>query len=132
MASALMVGTSPNDLQEIPNPTDISFGIKDVSSADAGRTNDANATMHKNRVATKRTLNLTWKNLDGAKTKTVLRAFKPEYVFVRYVEPEDNAFVTKEFYAGDRSAAPSHYVPTSQFTIGGVVYKTISFNIIER
>lgn len=128
---ALMVGTSPSSLVDVPNPTDISFGIKDISSADAGRTNDASLTMHKNLVATKRTISLTWKNLDGERTRQVLQAFKPEYIYVRYFEPEDNAYAVRHFYCGDKTAAPSHYVPTSNFQIGGVVYKTISFNIIE-
>lgn len=131
MVSAISVGTSPSDLTGIPNPDDMSIGIKDVSSSDAGRTNDANATMHKNRITTKRTISLTWKNLDGASTSTVLRAFKPEYVYVRYFEPEDNAFVTRRFYTGDVTASPSHYFPASEYAIGGVVYKTVSFNVVE-
>ena len=131
MASALQVGTTASNLYDIPNPTNIGFGINDISSSDAGRTNDAAATMHKNRITTKRTIKLTWSNLDGPDTASVLQAFAPEYVWVRYVDPEEYAYVVRQFYVGDRSSDVSHYVPTAQFTIGGVVYKSITFNIIE-
>ena len=132
MASALRVGTSASSLQDVPNPTDISISINDISSADAGRTNDASVTMHKNRITSKRTLALTWKNISGTRAQQVLSAFAPEYFYVRYFDPQENAFVTKQFYAGDKSTGVSHYHLNSSYSIGGVVYKTISFNIIER
>lgn len=126
MPEALMVGTSPTNLAAIPAPDDMTWGVSDISSSDSGRTNDANATMHKNTIARKRKIQLTWKGLDGTQTRAVLQAFKPEYVYVRYHEPEENAFQVREFYTGDKSA------PVMQFTVGGIVYKTVSFNIIER
>ena len=121
-----MVGTTPSNLQAVPNPTDISWGLSDISSADAGRTNDAGVTMHKNLVARKRKLQLTWKNLDGQRTADVLQAFMPEYVYVRYHGPASNEYQVRQFYSGDKTA------PVHSMTIGGVVYKSISFNIIER
>ena len=126
MTSALMVGTDPTSLAGVPNPTDITWGVQDISSADAGRTNDSNVTMHKNLVARKRKLQLTWKNLDGPATSAVLRAFMPEYVFVQYHDPVNDEYQIREFYTGDKSA------PMHSMTIGGVIYKTVSFNIIER
>ena len=128
---ALMVSETIAGLADVPNPTAVKFGYNDISSADAGRTNDANVTMHKNRIASKRTLSLTWNNLDGADTRAVLRAFRPEYVYVRYFEPEDNNWAVRRFYTGNKSVDVGTYYPTATFGIGGVVYKTISFNIIE-
>lgn len=125
MASALMVGTSPGSLASIPTPHGITWGSSDVSSSDAGRTNDANATMHVNRITTKRKLGLSWKNLDGPQTKAVLQAFRPEYVWVRYHDPEEDEYVIRQFYTGDKSA------PVRQITMGGIEYETVSFNIIE-
>lgn len=128
---ALMVGTSPYDLYDVPNPTSIKFGYEDVSSSDAGRTNDANATMHKNLITRKRTIALAWKGLGGSETAAVLQAFGPEYVFVRYLEPEENAYVIRQFYSGNKSADVGTYYPTSSFQIGDVTYDTVSFNVIE-
>lgn len=128
---ALRVGTSANALYDVPNPTAIKFGYKDISSADAGRTNDANVTMHKNTVARKVTIALTWKGLGGAAASAVMQAFRPEYFYVRYFDAEENAYVIRRFYAGDKSADVGTYHPNSSFQIGGVTYETISFNIIE-
>lgn len=122
----LMVGPSPTSLVAIPTPTGISWGLQDVSTSDAGRVNDANATMQKNRITTKVKLAISWKDPDEITTRDVLSAFGPEYVFVRYFEPRDAAFAIREFYTGDMSA------PFRQFTAGGLVYETLSFNIIER
>lgn len=128
---AIMVGTSDSNLQDIPTPTAIKFGINDISSSDAGRTNDADVTMHKNRVARKRTISLTWNGLNGADTRKVLRAFRHQYFYVQYFEPEENAYVTKRFYSGDQNVEVGSYTPTYSYYIGDVIYKTISFNIIE-
>lgn len=128
---AIMVGTTPYDLADVPTPTTMKFGYNDISSSDAGRTNDANVTMHKNTIARKRTISLTWSNLDGAATSAVLRAFMPEYFWVRYFEPEDNAYAVRQFYAGNKNADLSHYHTTATYSIGGAVYKSVSFNIVE-
>lgn len=124
--SALMVGASAGALAEVRAPDTMTWGLQDVSSSDAGRTNDANATMHKGRVAQKRKVSLGWKNPDGATVAAILQAFNPEYVFVRYLDPMANAYETREYYVGDRSA------PFSQITVGGVTYTNLSFDIIER
>lgn len=128
---AILVGASAVSLAEIPTPTAIKFGYNDVSSADAGRTNDANVTMHPNKIATKRTISLTWNNLGGEATRAVLQAFRPEIVYVQYLEPEENAYVVRPFYTGNRSVDVGTYYPTRDYTIGGVAYKTVSFNVIE-
>lgn len=128
---AIMVGASPYELYDVPSPTSIKFGYNDVSSSDAGRTNDANATMHKDVIARKRTIALAWKNLDGAATKAVLQAFGQEYFYVRYLEPEDDAYVIRKFYAGDKSVGVGTYYTSASFVIGGVLYESVSFNVIE-
>jgi len=126
--SPIMVGPTPAALAALPAPFDMTWGMSDVSAADAGRSNDANATMYKNVITRKVTLGLTWKNLNGEQTAQVLRAFLPEYVYVRYHEPTLNAYVVKEFYTGDKSA-PVHSIDLRSLHI---VYKTVSFNVIER
>jgi len=128
---ALKVGTSPEALYDVPNPTAMKFSYKDISSSDAGRTNDANLTMHKNVVARKVTIALSWKGLDETATQSVMLAFRPQYFYVRYFDVEENAYVIRQFYAGDKSADVGTYHRNSNFQIGGVTYEAISFNIIE-
>lgn len=123
----IMVGTSPTSLVEIPAPTSIGWGVQRVSSSDAGRVNDANATMYVNEIARKRKISLSWKDPDEQETSAVLTAFWPEYVYVRYFEPKDAEYVVRQFYTGDMTA------PFRQFMAdGGVVFEMLSFNIIER
>lgn len=124
--TALKVGTSRNSLVAVKTPDGFSWGKQDVSSADSGRTNDGNATMHKNRVAKKRKISLSWKCPTGAETAAILQAFDPEYFFVQYLDPLSNTIETREFYAGDMTA------PVSFITVGGAVYSSVSFDIIER
>ena len=120
------VGTSPQGLAEVPAPDDWGWGLSDISSSDAGRVQDENNTMYKNRTSQKRKLSPTWKNRDGATVAQILTAFNPEYVFVRYPDAMENAYVTREFYTGDKSVA------LREVTIGGVEYRSLTFDIIER
>ena len=122
----LSVGTSSGSLSAVPAPTGFQWGLQDISAADSGRTNDVAATMQKNRVTQKRKLQLSWTNPSAADTATILTAFNPEYVYVRYLDAMANAYETRQFYVGDRSA------PLRQVTVNGVTYTTLSFNIIER
>ena len=122
----LQVGTSTNSLVTIPAPDGFSWGKQDVSSPDAGRTQDADATMQKMRITTKRKLQLSWKNRDEGAVAQILQAFEPEYVYVRYRDALTATFQTRQFYTGDMS------VTMSKFSIGGATYSLLSFNVIER
>ena len=130
--AAIWVGTTMDGMVPLRSPTAMKFSYNDISSADAGRTNDASLTMHKNTVARKRTIALTWSGLDGAATRAVLRAFRPEYVYIRYFEPEDNAYAVKRFYCGNKTVElGTYHRSANSYDIGGVTYRTISFNAIE-
>jgi len=122
----IQVGPSLDSLTTLPAPTDWGWGLQDISSSDAGRVQDAGSTMYKMRVGQKRKLSVTWKNLDGSTTARILQAFNPEYVFVRYLDAMDDAYEVREFYTGDKSA------PLRTVGIGGAVYSSLTFNIIER
>ena len=123
----LKVGRTADGLAAVKTPDTFNWGLQDVSSADAGRVNDASATMYKNRVTQKRKISLAWNDPDGSETAAILQAFNPEYFFVRYFDPMANAWETRQFYAGDRSA-PYKWIDIK----GGTRLTTLSFNIIER
>jgi hypothetical protein len=110
----------------IPPPSSLTWGLQDVSGSDAGRTQDPNATMQKNRITQKRKLSLVWNNPDKNKTSQILKAFNPEYIHVTYHDAMDNVSETREFYVGDRTA------PTKMWTIDKKIYSQVSFDIIER
>lgn len=109
----------------IKTPSEFTWGLQDVSADSAGRTQDA--LMHKDRIAQKITLNLSWNGLTFAETSTIIQAFNPEYVNVTYPDPlAGNAATTKKFYVGDRSA------PFKIWTTPYKVIEKLSFNLIER
>lgn len=111
----------------LPDPSKCEYGLMDVSSDDAGRVMDANATMYKQRICQKRKLNLGWKNPPAETVSRVLTAVNPEYIQVRYWDAMDGRFETRTFYVGDRSA------PLRWFQIlDGTRFEELSFDLIER
>lgn len=129
MANAVLyIGESESSVTAVsPDPYKCEYGLMDVSSDDAGRTMDAEATMHKQRICQKRKLNVAWRNIDAAATSRILKAVNPEYIYVRYWDAMDGQWETRRFYVGDRSA------PLRWFEIlGGTRYEELSFDLIER
>ena len=127
MSAVLSIGQSAGSVSPIsPDPYKCEYGLMDVSSDDAGRTMDADATMHKERIAQKRKLKVAWRNIDKDAVSRILTAVNPEYIYVRYWDAMDGRMETRRFYVGDRSA------PLRWFEIlGGTRYEELSFDLIE-
>ena len=68
----------------------------DVEAPDTGRTLDG--VMHRGRVASKVRLDVTCRPLKSSEAQTVLQAIYPEYVTVRYTDPQCGP-VTKTMYS---------------------------------
>ncbi len=103
-------------------------GIKwtrfDVEAPDTGRTLDG--VMHRGRVASKVRLDITCRPLQSSEIMVGLGAIMPEYVTVRFIDPQDGA-VTKTMY--------SNNIPTICATVnqdGTAVWKGLTFPLIER
>lgn len=109
---------------QLPTPSSFSWGQQDVSANGAGRTEDAR--MHKNLVAKKIKISLSWSGKSWQETSQILQAFQPEYINVTYPDMLTGKYETKEFYSGDKSA------PVKIWTAGNKVIESISFDIIER
>lgn len=109
---------------EIKCPSVFEYGLQDVSASESGRTDDT--TMHKNRVGQKRKINLSWNGLTWKETSTIMMAFNPEYISVKYPDMLDGVYETRMFYVGDRSA------PVKWWYNGKQIIETLSFDIIER
>ena len=126
--AVLSIGPSESSLTDIrPDPYKCEYGLMDVSSEDAGRVMDAEATMYKQRICQKRKLNVAWRNIDKDAVSRILTAVNPEYIYVRYWDAMDGRFETRCFYVGDRSA------PLRWFEVlGGTRYEELSFDLIER
>jgi len=125
----LYVGTNASQLIPIqPDPATLSWGLQDISSSDSGRTHDANTTMQKMRISQKRKLNITWTMLTDSQISVILKAFNPEYFYVRYWDAQDCEYQIRLFYAGDRTAPVKWF----KLPIKGTRFATLSLNIIER
>ena len=123
----LRVGTSAANLQAISlDPSEMSFGLQDVSSSDAGRTQSGE--MQKMLITQKRKLVLTWAYPTAAQVAEILQAFNHEYFYVEYLDALDDALETRQFYVGDRSAPLKWY----NLPHMGTRYTTLTFDIIER
>ena len=110
---------------DMPCPSKFDMAYQDVSAADSGRVESG--LMYKNRIAQKVKINLEWLAVSNEDAATILSAFDDEYFNVTYHDPKTNSVVTKEFYAGDRSAPYYWWVQGRSFN-----FQNISFNIIER
>lgn len=126
--AVLAVGTNSSNLHEISlDPSSLEWGLQDISASDAGRVQDSGNTMYKMRLSQKRKLNITWTMPTRAQAAEILRAFNPEYIYVRYFDPMENGYNIRQFYVGDRSA-PFKWIDI----MGGTRLTTLAFNIIER
>ena len=103
-------------------------GIKwtrfDVEAPDTGRTLDG--VMHRGRVASKVRLDITCRPLKSSEAMTVLRAILPEYVTVRYIDPQDGS-VTKTMYSNNIPTLCSQVYPD-----GTCLWTGLTFPLIER
>jgi len=106
----------------VPCPSSYQWELDDVSAADAGRTEDV--VMHKKRLGQVVAISLAWNNVTTADASTILRAFNPEYLTLRYLDPMAGEYVTKEFYVGNRTA------PLYNTRLG--LWSNISFKIVQR
>lgn len=110
------------DGQPVRSPSVFQYNLKDVSSSDAGRTEDA--LMHKKRIAQKVTIQLAWNNIETDDASAIMNAFNPEYVEVTYLDLLAGGYITKTFYVGDRAA------PMYNNRLG--LWSNVAFNIIEQ
>ena len=82
--------------------------------------------MHRGRVASKVRLDITCRPLKSSEAMAVLSAIKPEFVTIRYIDPQDGS-VTRTMY--------SNNIPTICATVNPdctCIWKGLSFPLIER
>lgn len=62
-------------------------------------------TLNRNRIATKRKIEMTFNGLKWSEISQILQAIKDEFFEVYYPDPMSGKYETKTFYCGDRPAA---------------------------
>lgn len=125
--SMIYVGVDANHLTPIhPDPAGLTWGLQDISSANAGRTQEG--VMNKMLVSKKRKLQLKWTLTDETQASAILQAFDHEYFYCKYWDVLAGDWQVREFYAGDKSAPFQWF----QLDNKGTKIATVSFDIIER
>ena len=109
----------------LPCPSKYQWGWQRVSAAESGRTESG--LMLVNQVTVKRKIELEWAANDNlAEVSKILKAFRPQYISVRYFDFMDNQWETRIFYTGDMQ------VPLKCWFNYNQSVENIAFNIIER
>lgn len=109
------------------DPSELTWGLSDVSSSDAGR--DESATMHKMRIAQKRQYEISWSMIDPDNASKILQAVNASETFSATLwDAMDNQYETRTYYVGDRSAPMQQWMPDR---VDGRLYSKLSFTIIE-
>lgn len=122
-----LVGTKLNSNGEIadgvtlPAPTSYQYDWED-DSKDGRRVESGK--MYKNRKYRFAGLSLSWEKVSISNCSKIIKAFKPEYVYVKYLDAEDGVFITREFYVGNGSA------PLFNTKVGK--WDNLSFKIVTR
>lgn len=107
----------------VKSPTTLEVEIQDI---DKESERNANGTMQRTRVATKRKLNVEWGALTNAEISKILNAVKDVFFTVTYPDPMTGKNATKTFYVGDRSA------PVYRIKSGVPVWEGLKANLIEK
>lgn len=109
----------------LPDPSEMEWGLYDVSAADSGRTEDA--LMHKNQIAQKRKLKLTWQNITVERARFIIYTTNHEYMSVQAPDfLESDYEYSGTFYVGDRSA------PVALWWSDKKIVSQVTLDLIER
>lgn len=108
----------------IATPSNFKVDINDID----GETNrNAKGDLVRDRIATKRKLELEWPPLSMSEMSVILKSVKDIYFTVEYPDPMEGMLITKTFYVGDRSAPMYWKGPTGQY-----LWKGLTMNFIEK
>lgn len=120
----LQIGSTASGVVSVPDPSELSYGLQDISRSDAGR--DDNTKMYKGYLGRVRTYTLGWNNISPAECSEILTAVKPEYFYVRTWDFQNGQNETREYYIGDRQSM------MELWTANNKIVGKLSFTIIER
>jgi len=107
-------------------PSSFSVIISDLDDGST-TTRTMDGLLHRDRIATKRKINLKFNFLFWDELSTLLKQIQEVFFEVEYPDPQTGLVETKTFYVGNRTA------PVSQYNkLGELYWVNIAFNFIER
>ena len=108
----------------IPAPDTYEVTISDL---DASANRSGNGTLFRDRIAVKRTINISWMFLSALELSSVLQAVSPVFFTVTYPDPQMNTTNAGTFYVSDRTQAIAIKQSDGTYKWGNV-----SFSLVER
>lgn len=109
---------------EVPSPDVYEVTISDL---DASANRSGNGTLFRDRIAVKRTINMSWVLLDAEDLSQLLQALSPVFFDVSYLDPQVNGLNAGTFYVSDRNQGVAQ-----KQSDGTYKWKNVSFSIVER
>ena len=98
-----------------------------ISDLDASANRSGNGTLFRDRIAVKRTINLSWLFLSAEDLSRLLMAVSSVFFSVTYLDPQINALKSGTFYVSDRNQG----VAMKQ-SDGTYQWANVSFSLVER
>ena len=121
----VMTGTMLKvDGKYVKDPSEMTWGLKDITTGDTGRTEDG--IYHKTVIATKRKISLGWNFPVSEEATAILQAFSPVRVEVTYFDPMSGQEETRTFHSDGKNA------PVKMWTAGKKLYTSITINLEEQ
>ncbi len=109
---------------EITAPKSYQPSLNDID----GETNrNAKGELIRDRIATKRKLEMEWGPLSQSEISTLLNAVKDEFFECEFIDPLDG-IITKTMYVGDRTAPTFYFDKDNQ----EILWKSLKMNFIEK
>lgn len=119
----IYVDTGSGGFTELPVPSKMSYGLQDISAANAGRTESTQ--MMKNRIGRAPKISLTYNNQDTQHVTAALALCNSEYFNILYMDLEAGGVYTYgEFYRGD--------VSMEVYSGGMDIWSSCKFALIKR
>lgn len=98
-----------------------------IADLDASANRSGNGTLFRDRVAVKRTINVSWLFLTAQELSVLLTNMSSVFFPVTYLDPQLNAQKTGMFYVSDRTAG----VAIKQ-SDGSYRWRDVGFSLVER
>ena len=106
-------------------PKSYKFSIMDL---DGKTERTASGKMKRDRIATKRKLELEWGHLSDAEVSAILQAVTPVFFSVTYPDALTGNQQTRTFYVGDRTSPAYSWVPS----LNKAKWEGLSMNFVEQ
>ena len=114
-----------NGINIAKTPSEFSVDVMDLDDGST-TTRTVDGTLHRDRIAVKRKLNMKWNALEWSVLSDLLQSVAGEFFEVYYPDPETGQYETKTFYVGNRQA------PVAKSVNGEIVWTSLTMNFIER